>query len=290
MPATPITSDTTTPGTNTRTVLSPPGTRFESPPRARFAPRGGLGGAAYAAPAQAAEVVSSNIVGYNKLTLTTQFTLVASQFNTVGAIAKNVQDFVATDNDLPGLDPDDGYAAQTELRYWNGTGYETYGWDPDGDPSIEGSDHKWVDETLAVADFSIPVGNAVWIKIPANTQSEILLSGEVLAGDSATESVRAGFTLIANPFPSTIDIQQIQPSENLPGLDPDDGYAAQTELRYWNGTGYDTFGWDPDGDPSIEGSDHKWVDETLAVAQKNIEIGKGFWIKTTQSGSVTISK
>ena len=246
--------------------------------------------AAIVAPAWGAEVVSSNIVGYQKIDLVNQFTLVASQFSMVGNITKDIQEFIATDNNLPGLDPDDGYAAQTELRYWNGTGYDTYGWDPDGDPNVDGSDHKWVDETLAVATLDIPVGSAVWIKIPSSTQSQILVSGEVKEGTSQTILLHDGFNLIANPYPTTIDIQEIQPSNELPGLDPDDGYAAQTELRYWNGTGYDTYGWDPDGDPNVDGSDHKWVDEMLNVATKNIEIGKGFWIKTPNAGSVTISK
>ena len=75
-----------------------------------------------------------------------------------------------------------------------------------------------------------------------------------------------------------------------PGLDADNGFAVQTELRYWDGTGYETYGWDSEGDPSVPDSDHKWVDEDLAVASRTIELGKGFWIKTPVAGTVTISK
>ena len=242
------------------------------------------------APARAADVVSSNIVGYQKMQLTSQFTLVAAQFNNIGAETKDVQDFIGADNDLPGLDADNGYAVQTELRYWNGTGYDTYGWDPDGDPNIPNSDHKWVDEDLAVASFDMDVGTAVWIKVPTGTTGNIVLSGEVPEGDSKEIQLRAGFNLIANPFPTAIDIQKIQAGATIPGLDAENGYAVQTELRYWDGTGYETYGWDSEGDPNVPNSDHKWVDEDLVVATRTIELGKGFWIKTPVAGTVTISK
>ena len=134
------------------------------------------------------------------------------------------------------------------------------------------------------------MGEAVWIKTPKGTSSTIVLSGEVPEGDSKEISVRKGFSLIANPFPSTISIQSVQPDENFPGLDAENSYAPQSELQIWTGTGYQTFGWDPDGDPDVAGSDHKWVDEDLAVADVDILIGKGFWIKTPVAGKVTISK
>ena len=117
-------------------------------------------------PAWGAEVVSSNIVGYNKVELSGGFTIIGSQFNLVGADTKDVQDFIDPSNDLPGLDAENSYAAQTELQVWTGTGYRTYGWDPDGDPDVAGSDHKWVDEDLAVADVDILIGKGFWIKTP----------------------------------------------------------------------------------------------------------------------------
>ena len=114
------------------------------------------------APAWGAEVVSSNIVGYQKLDLRNGFTIVGSQFVNVGADTKNIQELVAPDTDMVGLDASLNF--QTELRVWSGTGYDIYGWDSEGDPEVAGSDHKWVNGDLQVVDVTIPMGQGFWIK------------------------------------------------------------------------------------------------------------------------------
>ena len=119
-------------------------------------------GAAFAAPAQAAEVVSSNIVGYQKLDLRNGFTIVGNQFLNVGADTKDIQELVAPDTDMVGLDENLNF--QTELRVWSGTGYDIYGWDSEGDPQFPGSDHKWVNGDLEVVNVTIPMGQGFWIK------------------------------------------------------------------------------------------------------------------------------
>ena len=238
----------------------------------------------------AAEVVSSNIVGYNKVTLSNTFTIIGSQFLNVGAETKDIQELLEANNDLVGLDADHDYAVQTELRVWTGTGYNTYGWDAEGDPEVAGSDHKWVvPGDLTIASFDIPVGSAVWIKTPA--EKTVTLAGEVPSGDTQEVSISAGFNLIANPFPVEMSIQSIQLDDTFPGLDADHDYAIRTELRVWTGTGYSTFGWDPEGDPEVAGSDHKWVTPgDLAILDTKIPVGSGFWIKSEVSGTITFTK
>ena len=244
-----------------------------------------------ALPARAAEVVSQNTVGYNRITLPTQFTLVGTQFFNVGGGIKDLQEIVSGST-MPGLDADNNFAFQTEIRLWDGYNYDTYGWDPDGDPSIEGSDHKWVDDYLNVVEnVTMSPGTAVWIKIPQSSAgSTLTIAGEVAEGTSTNVTIHSGFNLLSSPFPTATDIQSIQPGEGIPGLDADNNFAFQTEIRIWDGYNYDTYGWDPDGDPSIEGSDHKWVDDYLNVVNKTIPVGQGFWIKTTGSGTITFSK
>ncbi len=241
-------------------------------------------------PAWGAEVVSSNIVGYQKVTLASQFTLIGSQFLNVGTGVKDLQEFV-TDSTMPGLDADNNYAFQTEIRLWDGYNYDTYGWDPDGDPNTPNSDHKWVDDYLNVIEnVSMGVGTAAWIKVPASTEATLTVSGEVPEGTTTSVAIHSGFNLLSNPFPVATDIQSIQPSAEIPGLDAENNYAFQTEIRVWDGYNYDTYGWDPDGDPNVPNSDHKWVDDYLNVVNVTIPMGHGFWIKTTENGSVTFSK
>ena len=240
--------------------------------------------AAMLAPAWGAEVVSSNIVGYQKLDLRNGFTIVGSQFLNVGADTKDIQELVASDTDMVGLDANLNF--QTELRVWSGTGYDIYGWDSEGDPEVAGSDHKWVNGDLQVMAFDIPVGEAVWIKSPA--AASITLSGEVPEGTTQSQEIKVGFNLIANPFPVATSVQDIQLSDEIPGLD--ENLNFQTELRVWSGTGYDIYGWDSEGDPEVAGSDHKWVNGDLQVVDVTIPMGQGFWIKSTTAGTVTFKK
>ena len=236
------------------------------------------------APAWGAEVVSSNIVGYHKLDLSAGLNLIGSQFLSVGGEDKDIQELIVDDGGLAGLD--ENLLPQTELRVWTGTGYRTYGWDPDGDPSVPGSDHKWVDGDLNVVTVDVPAGFSAWISSPS--VKTVTFAGEVVDGDTATQTIAGGLALLASPFPEATNLQSIQLDNSFPGLD--ENLLPQTELRVWTGTGYRTYGWDPDGDPSVPGSDHKWVDGDLNVVNVSIPMGNGFWIKSASGGTVTFSK
>ena len=80
----------------------------------------------------------------------------------------------------------------------------------------------------------------------------------------------------------------------LAGLDGD--YEFQSKLLSWTGTGYDTYGWYAEGDgtnPEVDWpeADAKWIlfDQT-DIADVTLNVGEGFWIQTTGSGSITFSK
>ena len=98
--------------------------------------------------------------------------------------------------------------------------------------------------------------------------------------------------MIANPFPEAIHIQNIQ-SSDLPGIDPTT-YDFHTEIRIWNGGGYDTYGWsdaDDGTDINWEESNSKWLDQKQEnIVDVTIGIGEGFWIKTDAPGKITFTK
>ena len=239
-------------------------------------------------------MVSSNIVGYNKVTLSAGFNLIGSQFLNIGQGTQDINEF-ANNNTLPGLD--DEYEFQSTLRVWNGVGYTTYGWYADGDgsdPEMDWpeADAKWiVNDQSDIAEVDMPAGQGYWIYTP--TQATVTFSGEVPEGETKTIDVAKGFNLVANPFPEEIDIQTIQP--DLPGLDAN--FEFQTTLRVWNGVGYTTYGWYADGDgsnPEMDWpeADAKWIlNDQSDIADVKIPIGAGFWIYTpTAAGSVTFTK
>ena len=131
--------------------------------KTKSARRGGLGGGRLA-PAQAADVVSSNIVGYNKIQLSSGYNLIGTQFVQIGQQAKDIQQ-LAESTTLPGLD--DESAFQTTLRLWNGRGYDTFGWlDADDGTANEvpAWNSKWLLYDMSdLAATNIKVGEGFWI-------------------------------------------------------------------------------------------------------------------------------
>ena len=122
--------------------------------------------AASAFSAFAADVYSSNIVGYSKIDLVPGLTMVGAPFETVGATGTvNIQDVVDTTG-LIGFDWD-LYTGGDKLIVWNPAlqGYTAeYTWS-DADPLSLGTLNKWIDEgTLSAANVQIPVGAAFFIR------------------------------------------------------------------------------------------------------------------------------
>ena len=117
-------------------------------------------------PAWAAEVVSSNVVGYNKVTLTSGYNMLGSNFKLVGGENGTLTE-VLDATALDGLDVDSGEFS-AEILIWDGVGYDTYGWaGVVGDASM---DNKWVDEGSwdAVDNVFLEIGKGCWIKSSAD--------------------------------------------------------------------------------------------------------------------------
>ena len=83
-----------------------------------------------AGPAWAADVVSSNIVGYEKITLAQGYNMIGVQFAEVGGSDKILSTVGELDSAMDGVDEDGDYA--TTMRVWTGNGYKTYGWSGTG--------------------------------------------------------------------------------------------------------------------------------------------------------------
>ena len=134
------------------------------------------------APAWGAEVVSSNIVGYEKIALAAGYNMVGPQFRYVGAtdMVRDIADVGALDSTMAGYNND--WIFQNTMLVWDPAtkGYTTYGWsgtsgtDVDGDPSY---DNQWLNESLEVTTDTIPFGAGVWIQ--AATSGSITFTSPV---------------------------------------------------------------------------------------------------------------
>ena len=122
--------------------------------------------AADIAPAWAADVVSSNIVGYQKITLHAGYNMIGGQFTKVGGGDLNVadNDFLPDDS-VEGMNPDTGDFS-TYLMPWSGTGYAQniywtgdVGWGED-------YDNKWLDSNYDPAVKTFACGEGFWLYTP----------------------------------------------------------------------------------------------------------------------------
>ena len=176
-------------------------------------------------PAWAADVVSSNVVGYNKVDLNRGYNMLAVQFNEVGGGAQSIQD-IFTGN-LPDMAVDgEGFPIwNAKIQTWNGAGYDIYYWTGSvGGELFDDSSYNnvWVAGEYGedgVAHASTPIGDGVFLWT-SSTGVTVLQAGEVATNATKTVSISPGYNLICNPFPEAINIQNVSIS-NLPDMGVD---------------------------------------------------------------------
>lgn len=267
-------------------------------------------------PAWGADVVSSNIVGYNKVTLNEGLNLLSAQFVPVGADGSlSLEDITSLTGEASF---DEDFAAQTTLRFFTGSGYEYYGWS--GNLTTENPDlaealadeqelddasvlnNKWLDSSYEIASDPVDIGSGFWLY--AKTASGVFtVSGEVPGDDPVTANLVAGLNLVSYPWPMACDLSKITVS-GQPSYDED--FSPQTTIRVFTGSGYEYYGWS--GNLTAENPDlaealaeeqeladasvlnNKWLDSSYEIVKTPIEIGKGFWIYAANAGKVTYEK
>ena len=222
-------------------------------------------------PARAAEVVSSNIVGYQKVTLQEGFNFVAPQFNIVGggdldlqSIKLDVSDDEATGNDnIQILDADGNPVAQ---YYWYPAAW------------FGGTKSGWVDgDTGGLADVTVANGLAVLVE--GTSDCTVTVAGEVPTTDAETTTVE-GFNFVGNSSPSAINIQDLQidvadadatGNDNIQILDANGNPVAQ---YYWYPAAW--FG----------GTKSGWVDgDTGDLADVELAPGQGVLFEAGDAGT-----
>ena len=230
--------------------------------------RAGWQGGFSALPAWAAEVVSSNIVGYQKVTLQPGFNFVAPQFTAVGGGAINLQSIHldVSDDDATGTDNiqllDDGGATIAQY-YWLPADW------------FGGTQSGWVDDNDQLVAETLDAGLSVLID--STDDLTVTISGEVSTNDTEVVSI-AGFNFVGNSTPVTINIQDIQldlDDADATGVDNiqilDDGGATIAQY-YWLPA--DWFG----------GAQSGWVDDNDELADVDLAPGQGVLIDATSDG------
>ena len=229
-----------------------------------------------ASPAWAAEVVSVNTVGYQKVELQPGFNFVAPQFIAVGGGTISIQDI-----HLDVADEDVSYVDNIQILDEGGATIASYSWWPKAD-TVSGLKSGWVDgDTGDLAD--VMLDNGVSVLIEANDYSTVTIAGEVSTNDASVTSV-AGFNWVGNPTPVAINIQDIQ----IDVADADVSYVDNIQILDAGGATIASYSWWPKGD-TVSGLKSGWVDgDTSDLADVTLEPGQGVLLETQDAG-ITIT-
>ncbi len=246
-------------------------------------------------PAWGAEVVSSNIVGYNKVNLVKGFTQIGVQFQNVGtddqSIGLNDLQFTG----LVGFDWDEFVAGDT-LTIWDPTTQtyaNTYSWSGVRSEDYDVPANVWFDEAeLAEADVPLSAGDSVFVNSSSQETPTATVAGEVMSDAAVTIQLSKGFTQFANPYPVAVKINDISFS-GLTGFDWSEFVATDT-LTIWDPstqTYPNTYSWSGEGSEDYDVPANVWFDEAeLAEADVTIPVGGTVFINSANGGSAVFAK
>ncbi len=254
------------------------------------------------APAQAADVVSSNIVGYQRVTLAKGFNMIGTAFQDVGkANTLGIQNVKASG--LTGLDWTFATTDGDTMLVWDPvqqmytkTLYYTGDSDPDEIMTTFGAQPgTWFDtENFKTAEDIVANGDAFWI-LSSVEESTITIAGEVPTTAGAI-TISTGFNMIANPYPKAVKVNDLFTCTGLTGLDWTFATTEGDTLMIWNPatqmyetTLYYAGDSDPDGIMDTFGAvPGTWFDtEHFQTAQTEIPVGGSFWILSSGPGTLT---
>lgn len=231
--------------------------------------------------------MSSNIVGYNKISLSEGYNLVGIQFSQIGGDSLDLSDAVIMDKAYAGYDSN--YKFKSTLRVWNGSEYATYGWAGTSGTIVDNDsdlDNTWTDlEAYAVDGEVLDVAQGIWIR--AEKDGTALIMGEVSTNDVEL-ALAEGYNLVANPFPMTVRITNFGVLDNTYN-GYDSNYKFKNTLRKWTGSEYATFGWAGTSGTIVDNDsdlDNTWTDLEAYETTETIAPGEGVWINAEKAGTI----
>lgn len=219
------------------------------------------------------DAISSDVVGYlGKETGNEGCTALGISFAAVSG-TMDIQDVSVT-----GYEGDFGGQVYMQTLTPNGYTSATYTWvdlsaDPD-DPDSEAF-YGWYDENDEKVSKTINPGDGFWTASD-DINYKIRSAGKVVTASVAIQLGDEGCTMIANPYPTSVNIQDVA----VTGYEGDFGGQVYMQTLTPNGYTSATYTWvdlaaDPD-DPDSEAF-YGWYDENDELVTKTIIAGEGLW-------------
>ena len=221
----------------------------------------------------AAQAVESDIVGYvGKETGDAGCTALGISFAAVSG-TMDIQDI-----SVAGYEGDFGGSVYMQVLTPYGYTQETYYWvdlaaDPDDPDSV--AFHGWYDDNDELVTKTINAGDGFWTASDS-TDYKIQSAGAVIKSGVSIALGDAGCTMIANPLPVAVDIQDV----SVGGYEGDFGGSVYMQTLTPYGYTAATYYWvdlaaDPDDPDSV--AFYGWYDDNDELVEKTIAIGEGLW-------------
>ena len=210
---------------------------------------------------------ASFTVGYAQSGLRSGGTVLTAQFCGIGATdAMSLQSIVPTGDDIV-----DNVSLMTLDSY--GRTVDSYAWcDYAGD---SGEEVGWANDDLEIVEgVTFAPGQGLWISASSSEQN--LQSAGKVGTEDVTITLRSGGTVVGNPFPVSVGLQDILPA----GDDIVDNVSLMTLDSY--GHTIDSYVWcDYAGD---SGEEVGWVNDDLEVVEGvSFTPGQGLWISASST-------
>ena len=219
--------------------------------------------------AWATEVVSSNVVGYQKLSIPANgYALLANPFTQVGSSGETfpINDMFADDVGQSNGGMNSGAADQ--IKPWNSTaqGYTTTYY-------FSSRINKWSSGSpMVAASTSLEPADGYWYFNRGSEAISLTVSGEVSTNDVPVVLV-PGYTLVCNPFPAALKLNDGDIDWETAGSHGGMNSGAADQIKPWNSTaqGYTTTYY-------FSSRINKWSSGSpMTPTTASIAPGEGFW-------------
>lgn len=207
----------------------------------------------FAASIVSAQVYSQNIVGYAKKSPDAgQFLMVSPQFQ-------------GSANGMTLGDAFVGVSDESVVFTWDGSSYTKY--------TYFSAAPGWFDNLFAPADdVLVGEGDGVWLQ-GGTAAAELLIAGEVPSAGSITNTLVAGFNMVANPYPVAMTLGEL----------PADSLSDEDVVFTWDGSTYTKY--------TYFTAAPGWFDNLFAPADDvEVAVGDAFWLDSAAGGALILDK
>ena len=227
-----------------------------------------------------AQVESANIVGYQQVTLSQQWTILGVNFTAVDGSNIALQDAIPY---ASGMTKGNGTSSADQIQIQNGKGN-----------TVSGLEGKWAAAGKFVpATVTLPTGTAFWFyRQSAATPLTINIAGGVSMIASYDKQINGAWKHIANPYPTDLLLNDGIPY--VVGMTKGNGTSSADQIQIQNAAGtYDTYymsnGKNGKGN-TVSGLEGKWAAAgNFVPATASIPAGKGAWFYRKGDTDFTIT-